>query len=259
MISVIIPCYRCGDTIQRALDSVLAQTLQPTEILLIDDASSDKTLDLLHGFEILYRPLVKVLALKQNMGPGVARNSGWDAATQPWLAFLDADDAWHPRKLEIQWGWLQAHPEVVLCGHSTQLDFEKMITSPIHDNPPAKLLTFLNMLLSNQLPTRTVMVLRSLPNRFSKRYFSEDYHLWLEIIQDGHFVSRLEAPLACSFRPDFSPGGLSGQLWRHEKNELGVFLDLWRKEKMNIATLLLATVWSMLKFLRRLRVVVTST
>jgi len=250
-ISVIIPCYRCGKEVMRALDSVLNQTLQPKEILLIDDASCDGTLDVLRELEVAYAPMVRVIAQAQNGGPGLARNAGWDAATQPWLAFLDSDDAWHPRKLEIQWTWLAAHLEVVLCGHATWLSADGRIDPPVDAAPPATRLTLAQMLLSNRLPTRSVMLRRDLPLRFSGRRYAEDYQLWLEIIEAGQPAWRLEAPLACSFRPDFSPGGLSGQLWRHEKNELAVLSKLWRSGRISMFVFALAAAWSVVKFLRR--------
>jgi hypothetical protein len=251
LISVIIPCYRCQETVERALDSVLAQSLQPAEIFLIDDASGDGTLDLLRDLERLHTPLVRVISLAENGGPGLARNAGWDAASQPWIAFLDADDAWHPRKLEIQWSWLSAHPEVDLCGHATQTAIDSIINYPVDDAPAARRLTLTIMLYSNRLPTRSVILRRSLPNRFSKRRFSEDYQLWLQIIQSGKVACRLEVPLACSFRPEFSPGGQSAQLWEHEKNELAVLQDSSLNGKVNPVVIFSATIWSIVKYGRR--------
>ena len=185
MISVIIPCFRCQETVERALNSVLAQSLQPAEVFLIDDASGDGTLDLLRELERMHAPLVTVISLAENGGPGLARNSGWDAASQPWIAFLDADDAWHPRKLEIQWGWLSAHPEVDLCGHDTRWAVDGRIDHPVNAAPQVTWLNLKQMLISNRLPTRSVMLRRELPLRFRGRDVAEDYLLWLQIIADG--------------------------------------------------------------------------
>ena len=250
-IAVIIPCYRCRIEVARALDSVLNQTLQPAEILLIDDASGDGTLDMLRKLEALYAPRVKVIVQAQNGGPGLARNAGWEAATQPWLAFLDADDVWHPRKLEIQWAWLTAHPEVVLCGHDSRFS-EGRIDHPVDAAPVAKRLSTLKMLVSNRLPTRSVMLRRDLPFRFQGKNVTEDYLLWLQIILAGYPAYRIEACLAYSLRPDFSPGGYSGQLWAHEKRELAALQALRSSGSVPWLALQLATVWSLLKFLRRL-------
>ncbi len=111
-VSVVIPCYRCGATIARAVASVLAQTLPVAEIILVDDASGDDTLAALEDIRRGHGDAaVRVLAAPANVGAGEARNLGWNAASQPWVAFLDADDAWHPRKIEIQYGWLLQHPQ----------------------------------------------------------------------------------------------------------------------------------------------------
>ena len=235
----------------RALDSVLSQTLQPKEILLIDDASGDDSLDLLLDLEQRHTPLLRVIALTKNSGPGGARNAGWNLATQPWLAFLDADDAWHPRKLEIQWRWLNAHPEVALCGHGTRLVTDGITEYPVELSPRATSLNLLKMLLSNRLPTRSVMLRRDLSFRFGGREVTEDYFLWLQIISAGIPAWRLETPLACSFRPEFSLGGYSGQLWTHEKRELSALRALRSSGHLSWLAWAASSSWSLVKFLRR--------
>ena len=249
-VSVIIPCFRCHKTIQRALVSILRQTFLPAEILLIDDASGDETLDLLYYFEKLYSPRVKVIALSLNSGPGLARNAGWEAATQPWLAFLDADDSWHPLKIETQLAWLESHPDVALCGHASQFSTGS-IDLPVVKVPSATLLTPMQMLISNRLPTRSVMIRKNLPFRFGNSNFTEDYLLWLEIVLGGYAAYRLDSPLAFCFRPDFSPGGLSGHLWAHEKRELSSLNFLREKGALSWFLFILATCWSFAKFIRR--------
>jgi len=250
-ISVIIPCYRCQAEVALALDSVMNQTLQPAEILLIDDASGDGTLECLRKYEKEHGPRLRVISLDHNGGPGLARNAGWDASTQPWLAFLDADDAWHPRKLEIQWGWLLKHHEVVLCGHDTRLT-DGVIDHPVDSQLTATRLTPYKMLASCRLPTRSVMLRCDLPFRFRGRAVAEDYLLWLQIIAAGLPAYRMEVCLAYSFRPDFSPGGYSGQLWTHEKRELAALQALRAERSLSLFVLFVSSGWSVVKFLRRL-------
>jgi glycosyltransferase involved in cell wall biosynthesis len=124
-VSVIIPCYRCAETVERALDSILRQTMRPSEILFVEDASADegKTLDKLHQLVAAYdgKIDIQILCMDTNGGPGEARNFGWAHALQPYIAFLDADDAWHPHKIEIQYLWMKTHPDVALSCHETIL------------------------------------------------------------------------------------------------------------------------------------------
>jgi GT2 family glycosyltransferase len=93
-VSVVIPAFNVEDLISRALDSILVQTVRPSEIIVVDDGSTDGTA---HQVE-RYGDKVRYIH-QENSGPSVARNTGIRAATSDWVAFLDADDLWHPDKL----------------------------------------------------------------------------------------------------------------------------------------------------------------
>ncbi len=95
--SVIIPAFNREATIGRAIESVLAQTHAPLELIVVDDGSTDRTADVARG----YGPQVSVIR-QPNGGPGAARNAGIRAAVGAIVAFLDSDDAWHPDKLARQ-------------------------------------------------------------------------------------------------------------------------------------------------------------
>jgi succinoglycan biosynthesis protein ExoO len=97
--SVIIPAYNVSDIIERAIRSAAAQTLPPLEILVIDDCSTDNTVDAVEalGREI---PSLRLLSTPANGGPSAGRNVGLRAARGDWIALLDADDAWKPGRLE---------------------------------------------------------------------------------------------------------------------------------------------------------------
>ena len=94
-ISVIIPCYNSYKTIERALNSVVNQSLLPREIILVDDCSNDKTLELLNNFKknnLEYN--IIILSLEKNVGAASARNRAWDIAKSYVIAFLDIEDSW---------------------------------------------------------------------------------------------------------------------------------------------------------------------
>ena len=106
-ISVIIPCFNCEKTLRRAVDSVLSQTLLPDELILVDDCSADGTAKIIAEYAQSTRVRVVAIAHQINQGAAVARNTGMDAATGDYVAFLDSDDTWDPRKLRIQYDFMQ--------------------------------------------------------------------------------------------------------------------------------------------------------
>ena len=102
-ISVVIPTLNRINTLQRALDSVINQTYKPAEIIVVDNGSSDGTL------KFLREQYPKITILTENkIGVSNARNKGIKKSINQWIALLDSDDAWHPRKLEIQTSMLDS-------------------------------------------------------------------------------------------------------------------------------------------------------
>ena len=99
-ISVIIPAYNSEKTILRALESVNSQTFKPIEIIVINDYSSDKTEEVVKSFKS--EITIIFLSNETNKGPSYSRNRGIRSSNGNWIAFLDADDYWHPQKLEFQ-------------------------------------------------------------------------------------------------------------------------------------------------------------
>jgi succinoglycan biosynthesis protein ExoO len=97
--SVLMPAYNVSGVIERAIRSAAAQTLPPLEILVIDDCSTDNTVEVVKA---LARdiPSVRLLSTPANGGPSAARNVGLREAKADWIALLDADDAWRPGRLE---------------------------------------------------------------------------------------------------------------------------------------------------------------
>jgi glycosyltransferase involved in cell wall biosynthesis len=112
-VSVIIPTYNYACFLREAIDSALVQTRPPLEVIVVDDGSTDDTAAVLAR----YGDRIRVLR-QQNQGVATARNTGIAAARGDYLAFLDSDDAWHPRKLELQMQRFEAEPELGLvhCG-----------------------------------------------------------------------------------------------------------------------------------------------
>jgi len=260
-VSVIIPCYRCANTIERAVVSAINQTLPPLEIILVEDCSNDgsATLAALHVLEKKYQGAnIRIIFLDKNSGPGSARNVGWKASSQLYIAFLDADDAWHPEKLETQLNWMKNNPDVGLSGHGYQVLDEgtNYDTSLPSGYQIARPVSKLDSLLSNPFATRTVMLKRKLPFKFKegKRY-TEDYLLWLEIIFANIPAAFINSPLAVAFKDDFGSGGLSAHLWKMEKGELATYWQIYENKKIGFLLTILLCIYSLVKYLKRVVVV----
>lgn len=106
-VSVIIPSYNCERYLAEAIDSVLAQTYQNLEIIVVDDGSTDDTAKLLQGYGKRIRAIHQ-----QNQGVALARNHGIQQAQGEWIAFLDADDVFLPHKLAAQITLAAEYPEL---------------------------------------------------------------------------------------------------------------------------------------------------
>ncbi|HOY68317.1 MAG TPA: glycosyltransferase [Candidatus Ozemobacteraceae bacterium] len=109
-VSIIIPAYNPGRYIDCALESVRAQSVRPLELVIIDDGSRPPVSADAFG------DLPIRLLRQENAGQAAARNRGIREARGTWLAFLDADDVWHPRKLERQLRAAETHPEAAIIG-----------------------------------------------------------------------------------------------------------------------------------------------
>jgi len=98
-VSVVIPAYKRADVLPRAIDSALAQTMADLDVIVVDDGSPDDTESVVRAYD---DPRVRYVAHETNRGVSAARNTGIDAARGAYVAFLDSDDEWLPRKLERQ-------------------------------------------------------------------------------------------------------------------------------------------------------------
>jgi glycosyltransferase involved in cell wall biosynthesis len=109
-VSCIVPVYNGAAYLSEALESILAQTLPVTELIVVDDGSTDAT----PAIAARYSPPVRYIR-QDNLGPAAARNTGLELAGGDFISFLDADDTWHPEKLARQMSVLEAELQVGIC------------------------------------------------------------------------------------------------------------------------------------------------
>jgi teichuronic acid biosynthesis glycosyltransferase TuaG len=253
-VTVIIPCFNSQDTVERAFDSIKNQTIPVKKIIFVDDASTDNTLTLLKSIQSNNTNIdITILENSTNLGPGLSRNLAWDKASTIWISFLDSDDAWVETKNEIQINFLTDHKDVdFLSGESYFQDIGPVelptVKSKIHQYLEIK-----SMLFRNKVSTRTVILRREIPHRFSLG-LSEDFKLWLTLLNDGYKGAYLKIPLARIYKKEFSKGGISSKRTLHEYYELKAIFSLWKKYSK--ITLTVAAIFSALKYFRRQLIVI---
>lgn len=252
-VSVIIPVFNSATTILRALDSIFGQTAQPQEIIIVDDASTDDSCAVIEKY-IENKPTARLVRLDSNLGPSAARNAGWAVACGDYVAFLDADDAWHRKKLETQFLFMQDNPEFAITGHQYRVvtkseSNEKNFNSEFD----VSIFNFRNFLIKNRFSTPTVMIHKSIDERFDEQQrFSEDYLLWLRIIARHGRGAFIKLPMTYLFKPTFGAGGISGRMFEMYRGELANARALRQQKLISMVTDLIWRVWLTIKFAARL-------
>lgn len=258
-VTVIIPCYNCEGALLRAVDSVFRQTLRPERVILVEDASTDGTFEKIRYILSRYPDdWIRTISIERNAGAGNARYLGWMAADTEYLAFLDADDAWHTEKIELQYTWMRENPDVALSGHRCRVfpgaeyvPSEAAVSQA--SGVTARPIGRLELMLSNRLPTSSVMLRRDIPYAFSRgRRFGDDYLLWLQICLAGERCVHIRAPLLFRFKHYYGDGGLSGNLWSMERGELEAFWQVCQSGSLAKVFFPLLASYSLSKYLIRL-------
>ena len=252
-VSVIVPCYRHVDKLRRAISSINSQTVTPLEVIIINDGGPIFDEHLIAKLIIEFPRLnFKIKSLSSNQGAGQARNVGWEMASGEFIAFLDADDSWHPMKLEIQFFLMLKNPDILLSGHNHSLDTSGSVACINHE-PVLRPLTKFMIFFKNPFITPSVMLKRSIKARFNpKQRHCEDYRLWLEIAALNIKVGYIDLPLAYLYKPSISTVGLSSNTFKMSIGEIKAYLSLMRISYLYIPIAALLVPFSLVKSIRRM-------
>ena len=194
-VSVVIPSYNSARWVAEAVDSALGQSVPAAQIIVVDDGSTDDTRRVLEpyatrGMEYVYQP---------NAGVAVARNTGVARAAGELIAFLDADDVWHARKLEVQVRALVARPDWNMLGTGV-FDWPGPMPSIDGADAPIHAVAWRGLAVKNYFTTSSVLARRSALAAAGDGPFDpdlrgpEDYDLWLRLAELGT-VGNLTVPL----------------------------------------------------------------
>lgn len=193
LVSIIMPAYNSEKYIGKAIESVLAQTYNNWELIVIDDASTDNTLNILKSYR--KDPRVKLFQNKENMGVSATRNKGINMASGEWIAFLDSDDLWLPSKLEKQIKYAKLNNADFLFTGASFIDENGISYKGVFEIPSK--VSFNDLKKHNVISCSSVLI--------KKRFFEsikmendemhEDYAVWLRILRTGVIAYGVNEPL----------------------------------------------------------------
>ena len=179
MFSVVMPCFNCEDTICDSLESILNQTYQNFEILCVDDQSSDNTLKILLNYQKKSKK-IKIFRKENDASVASTRNIALQHSKGRFISFLDADDIWHPNKLEIFLIYFKKGYQLVYS------DYYRVYKGKVKLAQVKKHMQLDDLLKTNYLPHSTAAYDRKAIGLFyQKNFHFEDYVYWLDIFKDN--------------------------------------------------------------------------
>jgi teichuronic acid biosynthesis glycosyltransferase TuaG len=201
-VSVVVPAYNAQRYLDATLRSVLGQSERSLELIVVDDCSRDGTAEVVRA-AARADARVRLLTMPANSGgPAGPRNMGIASARADWVALCDADDLWHPQKLERQLAFAEARPATLVC--TSIRDFAE-------DEPPfgrlagppaaAESISLQRILMKNCIATSSVLVRRDAVQAAGgfdtarSLVAVEDYDLWVRLLEGGSRLLRLPEPL----------------------------------------------------------------
>lgn len=199
-VTIVTPAYNAERLIDSTIQSVVNQTFDDWEMLVVDDCSTDGTREIVQKWAEK-DPRIKLIALSANFGgPAGPRNIGVREASGKYVAFLDSDDIWHPRKLEIQLQVLSKSNASFVCSQMKDFTSEQEISFDSIERYDLEEVSFKQQSLRARIPTSSVIVERDLlkatPFVEGINYKAvEDYHCWLRILERTPKCIKVRAPL----------------------------------------------------------------
>jgi len=257
LISVIIPMYNAEKTIYITLNSINSQTEGKFEIIVVNDGSTDDSLTEVYAFKKAHPQLCMIIIDKMHEGVSATRNTGLRIAAGDYIAFLDADDEWHPEKTIKQLTVLKEVP---------QADFVGCLYKPLSVRSLLKNFSELtqisskDLLFRNFFQTSTVIMKRKVFDAVG--YFERS----IAYGEERHYFLRVSKTFPCMLMNEnlinygngkraFGQSGLSANLVQMEIGELKNLVYAYRALDLPFFTCCNAIIFSLLKFMRRVCIV----
>lgn len=185
VVSIIMPCYNAQKTLAKTLDSIFSQTYTSFKLYCINDGSTDNTQSILDEYQNKFKDRMWVLSQK-NKGQTISKNIGIQQSQGEYIAFIDSDDLWDPKKLDIQLSAMRADPEVGLSyTDGYYIDADDIQHEKIGIDPILQGQCFKRILMGNAIVASSVMIRRSIINKiglFDETLTAcENWELWTRI------------------------------------------------------------------------------
>jgi teichuronic acid biosynthesis glycosyltransferase TuaG len=183
-VSVIIPVYNSEEFINSTLDSVLNQTYKNIEVVIVDDCSTDNTEDIINEYLLKNRNII-YYKLENNSGAAIARNKAIELANGRYIAFIDSDDIWYPRKIEKQLEFMKEKNAAICYTAIEMIDEEDRILKGKRD--VLNQVDYKFLLKNTMIATSSVVIDREVTGNFRMPLLrsGQDYATWLLLLRNG--------------------------------------------------------------------------
>lgn len=194
VVSIVLPAHNAGRYIEAAIDSVRRQSCSDWELIIVDDGSTDNTAELIKAAQREDKRISVVRLPENSGGAATPRNRGIDKAKGRYIAFLDADDLWHPEKLEKQIPFMRRHQLAFCCtAYRVSNHHGKVVGMVI----PPQAIGYKGLLLNNPIGCSTVVYDTAVLGRLQfSTVGHEDYDLWLKLAKNNVSMGGLADCLA---------------------------------------------------------------
>lgn len=184
LVSIITPAYKAARFVDDSIRSALAQDYSHWEMLIVDDCSPDNTVERVEQW-VAQDSRIRLIRQPQNGGPAAARNAALASSSGRYVAFLDSDDFWLPRKLSRQLEFMRINSAAISFTGFRRVSEDgaqigRLLTVP-------EKLTYAQLLGNTAIATSTVIVDRSVTGPLQmRRAYYDDFVLWLSLLRRGH-------------------------------------------------------------------------
>lgn len=195
MVSIITPAYNCEKYIAETIESVMKQTYNNWELIIINDCSIDKTHDIVKSYSKV-DSRIKLINLEKNSGVVVARNTALEMAMGEYIAFLDSDDLWKSEKLERQISFMKSNQYGFCFTGYELIDDCGVSLNKIIKPPPY--LKYSQAIKNTAIGCLTVCINRRIVGDFKMPFLKhgEDHATWISILQKKYIAYSINEPLA---------------------------------------------------------------